>query len=376
MDKNTIDILKDIIFIPSYVDDTHNESELADYIINFFKTNTTYNIEEQVVEGKRRNLIALKKKNPKVILFGHMDTVPPKKETTNPFDPRIENDSLFGLGAVDMKSGLAIMLNQAKTNQSEELGFVFSVDEEFDFKGASKLMDISDIHPGTIINLEPTDGKIINGCRGVTEFSFDLIGKASHAGRKNLGINAIEKAVEMSNYLQSEVSKFDTKDAQSSVNLAYINGGMLESMENDEPKVKRMGNIVPDYARVVLEIRLASTEVTKEFITKTISEKSSQLGTRIENLKFKFYLGSMYTPKESLVEFETALSSTGEQIDYANINSAGYFELQMLQEKWGGNCIVFGAGPGNMSHAANEFVSISSVNKAEEVIKNFLDKTL
>lgn len=376
MQKTTIEILKDIISIPSYVDNEQNEGDLADYIINFFKENTQYQIEEQLVSGKRRNLIALNKRNPKVILFGHMDTVPPKNETTSPFEPRIENDKLFGLGAVDMKSGLAIMLNQAQTNSSDELGFVFSVDEEFDFQGANKLKEISDIKPGTIINLEPTDNKILNGCRGVTEFSFDLIGKASHAGRKSQGINSIEKAVEVSYYLQQEVSKFDTDDAISSVNLAYLHGGVLEKYIGNEPQVKRMGNIVPDFARVVLEIRLASSKITQDLITQLITNKATDLGARIENLEFKFYLGSMYTSKADLKEFESAIQSSQGNVEYSSINSSGYFELQMLQEKWGGKCIVFGAGPGNMSHAANEYVLISSVNQAETVIQSFLKENL
>ncbi len=376
MTKNTIELLKDIISIPSYPDKDIDERNIIDYIIKFFNENTSYKIEEQAVNGKRRNLIAMNKRDPKIILFGHMDTVPPKNETTNPFTPKIEDDKLFGLGAVDMKSGLAIMLNQAQKNTSNDIGFVFSVDEEFDFQGANKLKEITDIKPQTIINLEPTDNKILNGCRGVTEFSFDLIGKSSHAGRKNLGINSIEKAIEISNNLQEEVSKFDTEDAKSSVNLAYLHGGVLEKFVDNEPLVKRMGNIVPDYARVVIEIRLASSKITQEFISNTINNKSNQLGTRIENLEFKFYLGSMYTPKSDLVQFERAIESSGQTVEYSNINSSGYFELQMLQEKWGGNCIVYGAGPGNMSHAANEYVLISTVEKAEKVIENFIKENL
>lgn len=373
---NTESILKKLISIPSYVDDSHNEEQLGLFVENFLKTNTRLSVEKQVVEGNRFNLIAKSKSNPKVILFGHMDTVLPKNETTSPFNPRKEGDKLYGLGSVDMKSGLAVMLSIASQNKSEELGFVFSVDEEYDFKGALKLKEITDLHPQFIINVEPTDNKILNGCRGITEFSFDLIGKSAHAGRKQLGINAIESVIRLSDFLQHEVSRFDNEEVKSSVNLAYLHGGILDKMENGEPIVKRMGNVVPDYARAIIEIRLGSSQITPELVSSLLIQKSNEMGTRLENLKFKFYLGSMFTPKESLVPFEKAITNSASQIEYAEINSSGFYELQMLQEKWGGNCFVYGAGPASLSHAANEYVDLKTVTLTQDVIESFLASIL
>lgn len=374
--NKTIDILKQLISIPSYVDSEHNENELGTFIEDYLKKNTTLTVERQNVEGNRFNIIAKGKSDPDIILFGHLDTVLPKNETADPFIPRVEGDKLFGLGSVDMKSGLAIMLDIASSNKSEKLGLVFSVDEEYDFKGALKLKEITNLHPKFIINVEPTNNKILNGCRGITEFSFNLIGKSAHAGKKQLGINAIENAFNLSNHLQNEVSKFDSQEAKSSVNLAYLHGGILEKIENGEPVVRSMGNVVPDYAKVILEIRLASLEITTDLITNILTQKSNELGTRLENLIFRFYLGSMFTPKEKLASFEKAISDSGIQVEYSNINTTGFFELQMLQEKWGGDCIVFGAGPESLSHSANEYVDINTIKTTQGVIERFLDSNL
>ena len=374
--NKTIDILKQLISIPSYVDSEHNENNLGIFIEDFLKRNTNLTIEKQIVEKNRFNIIAKGKDNPEIILFGHLDTVLPKSETVDPFIPRVEGNKLFGLGSVDMKSGLAVMLDIASSNKSDKLGLVFSVDEEYDFKGALKLKEIANLHPKFIINLEPTDNKILNGCRGVTEFSFNLIGKSAHAGKKQLGINAIESALNLSNHLQKEVSKFDNQDAKSSVNLAFLHGGILEKMEKGEPIVRSMGNVVPDFAKIILEIRLASSEITTDFITKTLTDKSNELGTRLEGLSYRFYLGSMFTAKEKLTSFEKAITDSDLQAEYSNINATGFFELQMLQEKWGGDCIVFGAGPGSLSHAANEYVDINTIKTSQNVIEKFLDSNL
>ena len=369
------EILIDLIKIPSFVDETHDERGVIEYIENFIKENTGYKYVIQQVEGERKNILVYNKPNPKIALFGHMDTVLPKIETVDPFEPKEVEGRLYGLGSVDMKSGLAVMLKIMSEIQSDELSFVFSVDEEYDFKGALKLKEITDFKPEFIVNVEPTDLKILNGCRGITEFSFKVMGKSAHAGRKEMGINTIEKAVEITNRLQDKVGELDIDGGgKSSVNLAYLNGGMLKEKENGESKVVGMGNVVPNYTEVICEIRIANPEITRDFVEKEILKFASDLGVAIGDLKFKFYLGSMLTKKNDLVEFEEAIKSTGLAIEYSDVSLAGYYEVQMLQEVWGSKCVVFGAGPASLSHMVDEYVEISYLDKTERCLKEFILK--
>ncbi len=367
----TKEILKELVRIPSYVDEAHDERGVIAYMENFIKINTAYKYVIQEVEGERKNILVYNKSNPKIALFGHMDTVLPKVETEKPFEPREDGDKLFGLGSVDMKSGLAIMLKIMTETKSDELAFVFSVDEEYDFKGALKLKEIADFKPEFIVNVEPTDGKILNGCRGITEFSFKIHGKSAHAGRKEMGINAIEKVVEMTNILQKKVTELDLAEGgKSSVNLAFLHGGMLK--ENGE--VGGMGNVVPNFAEVVCEIRIANPAIDKSFVETEISKMAVDLGVTISDFKFKFYLGSMLTNKIYLQELEEAIKNTGQEVIYADISLAGYYEVQMLQEAWGSKCVVYGPSLAGKSHMADEHVEISSLEKVEKVLRNFIEK--
>ncbi len=371
--QKTIEILKDLIRIPSYVDEVHNENGIIKYIENFIKTRTSYRYVIQEVEGDRKNILVYNKSNPKVALFGHMDSVLPKEETDGPFEPRIEGDKIFGLGSVDMKSGLAIMLKLASVLDSDDFALVFSVDEEYDFKGALKLKEIDNFHPELIVNVEPTDNKILNGCRGVTEFSFTVHGKSAHAGRKEFGINAIEKAVELTKKFQDRVSKLDIEDGgKTSVNLAYLHGGMLRSNSDSPSEVSGLGNVVPNYAEVICEIRIANPEITKEFVEVEINNIAKEVGIVVSGVKFKFYLGSMLTSKSDLQLLEESIRTEGFEVEYGDISLAGYYEVQMLQEKWGGKSVVFGAGPINLSHAANEYLSIESLKKTEKILTNLI----
>lgn len=375
---DTLDILKKIISIPSFVDEDNNERKLLDFIKNYLQENTGYKIIEQSVKDNRYNIIAYKKKNPQVALFGHTDTVLPQKQTLEPFKPRGENDKLFGLGAVDMKAGIAIMLKMATEFKSDELALVFSVDEEYEFKGALKLREIADFRPKFIINLEPTDNKILNGCRGITEFSFVVHGKSAHAGRKKFGINAIEKSVELVKLFQKEITKIDLSESgKSTINLAYMHGGTLKQTDPKQaPTISGLGMIVPNYAEMNCEIRIANPKITSQYIKLTFNQIASNIKISISDFNFKFHLGSMFTPKTELTEFENAIKSSGQKVVYGDISLAGYYEVQLLQKTWKSKSIIFGPGPINLSHSVDEYVSLESIERSERCIREYLQKKI
>lgn len=371
----TAELLSQIIAIPSYVDADDNEAMLCQFIETYFLQNTHYSLlYKQEMENRRFNLIFANKKNPRIVLFGHMDTVLPKQETQSPFEPKVIDGNMYGLGSVDMKAGLAIMLSIATQCKDADLGFVFSVDEEYEFKGTRKLQEITDFLPQTIINLEPTDNMVINGCRGVTEFSFTVHGKSVHAGHKALGSNAIEKTVELTKILEEQLQQLD-KDLDTSVNLAYVHGGTLNT-STVGIDIKGLGNVVPNFAKVVCEIRLGNDSMTQEKVEELLKKIANDIGITIQELTFKFFVGMMFTPKEAIAAFEEAMTKVGLGKEYGDINESGYYEVQMLQEKWDSDCIVFGPGPRDAAHTLNEHVSLDSMEKTEQVICQFIQDSL
>ena len=66
----------------------------------------------------------------RLIIAGHTDTVPINDNGT----PKIDGDTLWGCGASDMKSGLAVMLELARTvpEPSVDVTYVFYEAEEID----------------------------------------------------------------------------------------------------------------------------------------------------------------------------------------------------------------------------------------------------
>lgn len=135
---------------------------------------------------------------PLVLLVGHTDTVPPK-----PGDgpPRRDGDTLYGLGASDMKGGLAVMLHLAHTlpeRLAYDVGLVFYDREEGPWaeSGLGPVLErVAWLHDAVLaFCLEPSDNVVQVGCMGSLHARVRFRGKAAHSARPWQGDNAIHKA--------------------------------------------------------------------------------------------------------------------------------------------------------------------------------------
>jgi succinyl-diaminopimelate desuccinylase len=138
---------------------------------------------------------------PLVVLAGHLDTVPPQDN----FPGSREGDLVIGLGASDMKGGVALMVELARWVDAEQpeleadLAFLFFGREELSVE-ESPLPAVFDGVPalyaaGLAIVLEPTDCAIHAGCLGHVRALVVYDGEAAHSARPWTGRNAIAEAV-------------------------------------------------------------------------------------------------------------------------------------------------------------------------------------
>jgi succinyl-diaminopimelate desuccinylase len=128
----------------------------------------------------------------KVVLAGHYDTVPAQDNLPG----RIEDGWVVGLGATDMKGGLAVMVELARAGAP--FGYLFFGREELP-AGESALPGFFERHgldAELVVMLEPTDNTIQAGCLGNLNAQLVFHGKSAHSARPWLGDNAIMRAVE------------------------------------------------------------------------------------------------------------------------------------------------------------------------------------
>lgn len=141
-------------------------------------------------------------RRPLVVLAGHLDTVPAQGNIPG----RIDGGSVVGLGASDMKGGLAVMielarwLDAARPERAVDVGLLFFAREELAvsesplprlFERSSEIAETA-----FVIVLEPTDNTIQAGCLGNLSARLVFRGESAHSARPWLGVNAIARAVE------------------------------------------------------------------------------------------------------------------------------------------------------------------------------------
>lgn len=131
----------------------------------------------------------------RLVLAGHLDTVPPKDNGS----PRVEEETLWGLGSADMKGGLAVMLDLASNVSSPtcDVTYIFYVAEEI-ARSYSGLLALAAATPEMLradaaVLCEPTNASVEAGCQGVVKAQVVLSGRRAHTARPWTGRNAIHR---------------------------------------------------------------------------------------------------------------------------------------------------------------------------------------
>lgn len=185
----------------------------------------------------------------RVILAGHIDTVP----TAGNVPSHFEDDRLFGAGASDMKSGVALQLHLAAgiTHPNREITFIFYECEEIEAErnGLTRIArERPDLLAGDFaVLLEPTNGVVEGGCQGTMRIEVRTRGVRAHSARSWLGENAIHAAGEVLDLLKEHEPRrilIDGLEYREGLQAVAIRGGIA-------------GNVIPDECVVTINYRFA-----------------------------------------------------------------------------------------------------------------------
>lgn len=210
-------------------------------------------IDDNVVARTNRGL------DRRVVLAGHLDTVPAAGND----GVSIEGDAVHGLGATDMKGGLAVMLRLAGESAAAaryDLSFVFYAAEEIADEH-NGLRHLFSEHPALVsgdlaVLLEPTNAVVEAGCQGTLRIQATFTGARAHTARPWRGANAIHKASEVLGRVaafEPPTVEVDGLGYRESLQVVHVSGGVA-------------GNVVPDECVVVVNRRFAPSRSTEDAV--------------------------------------------------------------------------------------------------------------
>lgn len=390
-DRQLVHLLQNLVQIPSWPirDDksgslVQNENDVVDFLETWINENTTLQTVRQSLDEGRFNLIA-SKGNPDLVFLAHTDTVAPSVGA--PYDQlasEIHDGKIWGLGTTDMKSGIATMLQAISlTPETDNLWAIFYADEERDFLGMKALVkDYSELRPELIVSSDGSDLKLGHGCRGLMEIKFRLRGQTGHAAKGN-GLNAIDGVIKTLTEVRKYLAKYKHPImGPTSMNLSYLLGGteLSDGKSFDEKgelvEVEKQGNIIPDLAEFILDIRPSSPDLTVEKIVEFMKEVATEDGYKFEVNGVRHNLGAWYTDINQIEAFaEVASEVTGKEVQFDDPGRSGYIDLQMIWEAIGRPpALMFGGGVGNTAHKPDEHIEIGNLIKERDFFKKVLEK--
>jgi succinyl-diaminopimelate desuccinylase len=293
----------------------------------------------------------------RVILAGHTDTVAPNGNER----PRVEADRLYGIGATDMKGGLAVMLELATSLAAPEVdvSFVFYAREEV-ASAHSGLKEIAAARPdlleGDVALLgEPTLGALEAGCQGSLRLRVRLRGERAHTARPWMGRNAIHRL----GALLTAVDAYEERcpDLQGcqfreALQAVAVEGGVA-------------GNVVPDRVEVTLNHRFApdrSAQQAEAHVREVIA-MSLEEGDEIEVVDVAHPAApSLDHPLIAALVARNGLPVRAK---------LGWTDVAFFAQR-GVPAANFGPGDATIAHTADEYVERADLERVHGALRDLL----
>jgi acetylornithine deacetylase/succinyl-diaminopimelate desuccinylase-like protein len=313
--------------------------------------------ELQPTEGDRPNVIARVENGagPTLLLNGHVDTVLAVEGwASDPWTARRDGDRLYGLGAADMKSGVAAAMLATRAlaqNRDRWRGsVVFSsvVDEEAYSIGARALIS-SGIQADYCVVTESSWERPALGSVGKVLVRIDVTGKAAHASWPWEGINAATEAARLVARLDEIPLLEHPRMRGSRCVLSFASG-------NDQYVIT-----VPEKARVILNRMIVAGESSES----VLAEVRALIDDLDSPATFELAIDPPYYPPwETETEHPVALAlarayeaESGRQPEWGYW---GFGDMNLFSEEARIPTVMIGPR-GHNFHQADEWVDVPSI---------------
>ena len=369
-DRNLPDIIeltKQLIAIPSV---SGNESEILRFVASWMQS---ANFDEVITDERfTAGLIRAKKQIAKhaLILCGHVDTVSPGDESAwrqSPWQPHVTDGRLYGLGATDMKAGVALQMIAAaeyanKRRDDLDVWCVAVASEEVDGAGsadfAKYFSEKTQYEEVSCAIAEPTDNRIEIGHRGNKFVEFIFERTSSHASQESAYYDSSLPVVV--SFLN------DLPEIREQLHAAYshdILGTPSFTPTRIEPAGSYSNNKTAGGSSVMVDVRTtppldADFENWVDEIAARYDCTWRHPATPVPSALCDTNAKILKTMQRLLPEAETAVSYGGTD--------------QAFFQAIGAETVIYGPGDFDQAHTVDESVSITRINETYDTYRRLI----
>jgi putative selenium metabolism hydrolase len=321
-----------------------------------------------------------KRPGKKILLDGHIDTVPVPDPTSwqhDPFGGEVAEGRIYGRGASDMKGAVAAMACAAgyfaKDRKKDFAGsiYVAGVVHEECFEGVASREISRQFQPDYVIIGEASELNLKIGQRGRAEIVVETFGKPAHSANPQKGINAVYQMARL-------VERIREVPASSHPVL----GPGIQALTDIKSSPYPGASVVPSYCRATYDRRLLVGETHEEVLAplqKIIDELKTQdsqfqakvsyaLGeercyTGATIAEERFFPGWLFSKDDDFVTKSLlGLQQAGlvPEVTYYSFCTNGSHYAGEANIK----TIGFGPSPENLAHTIDEYIEIEQLTGA------------
>ncbi len=325
------------------------------------------------IELNRANIIFEIKgatEGPKLLVTGHLDTVPPGNcpWQHDPFGAEIEDGLIYGRGASDMKGSVAAMLYAIARMKrkgiipKQNIVFLGTAGEEMFCQGALHFVDKNGMEKiGAVLVGEPSNGDLLLAHKGAAWLEVNTYGKTAHGSMPDLGVNAVMSMNAFLNALVGQSFQVEPHPLLGlpTISVNKIDGGVAI-------------NVVPDSCTCKIDIRTIpgqTEEDVRKLIDKAMAEAAKSCPELKADYKFLCSLPSVgCIPNDKIID--CALECADRELVQKGVN---YFtDASALIGKRQMPLIIYGPGDDKQAHQPDENLSMAKYFEAIEFYEKFL----
>jgi acetylornithine deacetylase/succinyl-diaminopimelate desuccinylase-like protein len=343
---------------PSGAPESKAEAAMAEFVADFL-TDRGATVQFESIAPGRPNVYgwfpAPDNSQYRILFAPHLDTVPARGMTIDPFAAELRDGRIYGRGASDTKGPMAAMLWALATTDLSQLnvtvGFAGLADEEADQNGAK--ICAKNVKADFVIVGEPTDLGVVYTHKGTAWTELEARGKSAHASTPEAGNNAIELLTKAYADLKRAFPQLCAAPENPLLGPPTISLGTIRA----GTKI----NVVPDHCVAEVDIR---TVPGQEKMVTAVQDFLRVRHPAVTARPLKVS-NPMHTDKNHPVIQK--LASHGAPLVGASwFCDAAHFADQGIP------AVAFGPGSIKQAHTSDEFIEVAELERGAQFFRIFL----